>query len=136
MSFLELGKPAPQVVAPKQSRHSSVEVPRRSEDKNNNEYYHGDCTSLHKTSVADGAEVRMHYLLGRVTRGFVVKIASRDVRIVVLQRRTRSHVCSSASSAVLNACVFLLALMATSRPAHATTTGRHRKEDPSALKAS
>ncbi|KAJ1385181.1 hypothetical protein SESBI_41873 [Sesbania bispinosa] len=46
---------------------------------------------------------------------------------------TRNHACSSAISAVLNACVCLLELMETKMFAHAITTGRPKEEDPNAL---
>ncbi|XWS40878.1 hypothetical protein CRYUN_Cryun17cG0033800 [Craigia yunnanensis] len=47
---------------------------------------------------------------------------------------TISHACSSVRNAVRNACVFLQGIMGTKLCALATTTGRPRKEDPSALK--
>ncbi|KAK7344977.1 hypothetical protein VNO77_15293 [Canavalia gladiata] len=45
---------------------------------------------------------------------------------------TRSHACSSARSAVPNACVCLLELMETKRCARAITTGRPKEEAPNA----
>ncbi|XVF16621.1 hypothetical protein REPUB_Repub10bG0048300 [Reevesia pubescens] len=49
---------------------------------------------------------------------------------------TTSPACSSVRNAARNACVFLQGIMATKLCALATTTGRPRKEDPSALKLS
>ena len=48
------------------------------------------------------------------------------------RHNTRSRACSSAKSAVPSAYVCLLGLMATSRFALATTTGRPKGEDPNA----
>ncbi|GKV00182.1 hypothetical protein SLEP1_g12917 [Rubroshorea leprosula] len=64
---------------------------------------------------------------------FNLQTANRNVHTVAQQLRTRSLACSSASSAVPNASAFLQVLMATGRSALATTTGRPRKENPSAL---
>ncbi|GLT57637.1 hypothetical protein SLA2020_305950 [Shorea laevis] len=64
---------------------------------------------------------------------FNLQIANRNVHTVAQRLRTRSLACSSASSAVPNASAFLQALMVTGRSALATTTGRPRKENPSAL---
>ncbi|XXG55434.1 hypothetical protein AAC387_Pa03g3102 [Persea americana] len=66
-------------------------------------------------------------------QSYVLKIVAGGAHTDARQRHTGNHACSSASSAALSACVFLLALMETSRPALATTTGRPRKEDPNAL---
>ncbi|KAK9091575.1 hypothetical protein Sjap_024752 [Stephania japonica] len=49
--------------------------------------------------------------------------------------RIGSHACSSASSAAPSAFVFLLEHMVTNRHALVTTTGRPRREAPSALEA-
>ncbi|XVE68140.1 hypothetical protein DITRI_Ditri09bG0045400 [Diplodiscus trichospermus] len=46
---------------------------------------------------------------------------------------TISHACSSVRNAAANASVFLQGIMGTKLCALATTTGRPRKEDPSAL---
>lgn len=62
----------------------------------------------------------------------VVHVAEVDVQI----RNTRNRVCFSARSVVRSACVCLLELMATSRFALATTTGRPKEEDPNAPEAS
>ncbi|KAG8496905.1 hypothetical protein CXB51_008010 [Gossypium anomalum] len=51
----------------------------------------------------------------------------------VQTRNTRSHACSSATSAAPSACVCRQALTETSKSALATTIGRRREEDPSAL---
>ena len=51
----------------------------------------------------------------------------------VQRHNTRSHACSSAKSAVPNACVSLQELMATSKSALVIITGRPKEEDPSAL---
>ncbi|KAK7278946.1 hypothetical protein RJT34_23987 [Clitoria ternatea] len=59
-----------------------------------------------------------------------VHAVKRDAR----KHITRSRVCSSAKSVVLNACVFLLELMVTRRFAPAMTTGRPKGEGPNALK--
>lgn len=59
-------------------------------------------------------------------------VAQLDVQI----HNTRNRVCFSARSAVPSACVCLLELMATSRFALATTTGRPKEEDPNAPEAS
>ncbi|XVF71409.1 hypothetical protein PTKIN_Ptkin12aG0034600 [Pterospermum kingtungense] len=64
---------------------------------------------------------------------FVLQIVNQDAHIDAQQHHTKSHACSSASSAVPNAYASLLVLMATSKSALATTIGRPRKEDPSAL---
>jgi len=61
----------------------------------------------------------------------VAHAAQVDVQI----RNTRNRVCFSARSAVPSACVCLLELMATSRFALATITGRPKEEDPNAPKA-
>ncbi|TKY53415.1 hypothetical protein E2542_SST24945 [Spatholobus suberectus] len=57
-----------------------------------------------------------------------VLVARTDART----HSTRSRVCSSAKSAVPNACVCHLELTATRRSARATTTGRPKGEDPNA----
>ncbi|KAF7819709.1 hypothetical protein G2W53_025164 [Senna tora] len=49
------------------------------------------------------------------------------------EHNTTSPACSSVRNAVANACACLLAIMATKLCALATTTGRPRKEDQSAL---
>ncbi|KAF4357864.1 hypothetical protein F8388_026454 [Cannabis sativa] len=49
------------------------------------------------------------------------------------KHNTINLACSSAKNAATSAYVFLLAIMATKLYAPATTTGRPRKEDPSAL---
>ncbi|XWS30827.1 hypothetical protein CRYUN_Cryun23aG0024200 [Craigia yunnanensis] len=69
-----------------------------------------------------------------VVLSFVLQIANQDALIDAQQHRTRSHACSFVSSAVPNAYASLLELMETSKSALATTIGRPRKEDPSALK--
>ncbi|KAH1114444.1 hypothetical protein J1N35_007822 [Gossypium stocksii] len=51
----------------------------------------------------------------------------------VQTRNTRSHACSSARSAAPSACVCRQAPTETSKSALATTIGRPREEDPSAL---
>ncbi|TYI89886.1 hypothetical protein E1A91_D03G085200v1 [Gossypium mustelinum] len=51
----------------------------------------------------------------------------------VQTRNKRSHACSSATSAAPSACVCRQALTETSKSALATTIGRPRVEDPSAL---
>ncbi|GAV69370.1 hypothetical protein CFOL_v3_12871 [Cephalotus follicularis] len=61
--------------------------------------------------------------------GSVDQDALEDVQI----HNTRSHACSFAKSAVPSACVCLQELMATSKFALATMTGRPREEDPNAL---
>ncbi|KAF7802984.1 hypothetical protein G2W53_042095 [Senna tora] len=48
---------------------------------------------------------------------------------------TRSHACSSVTSAAGNACVCPRGIMGIKPFALATTTGRPRKEDPNALEA-
>lgn len=63
-----------------------------------------------------------------------MQIANQDAPIDAQQHRTRSHACSSVLSAVPNASASLLEFMATSKFALATTIGRPRKDDPSALK--
>ena len=52
-----------------------------------------------------------------------------DARI----QNTRSHVCSSVTNVVPSACVYLQVLMATSKSALATTTGRLSSVDLNAL---
>ena len=52
---------------------------------------------------------------------------------VAQKQHSKSHACSSAKSAVLNAYVFLQELMGTRNSALATITGRPREEDPNAL---
>ncbi|XVE72222.1 hypothetical protein DITRI_Ditri11bG0022300 [Diplodiscus trichospermus] len=71
-------------------------------------------------------------LLLLITLSNEVEIANQDAHIDAQQHRTRSHACSSVSSAVPNAFASLLELMATSKSALATTIGRPRKEDLSA----
>ncbi|KAI3906658.1 hypothetical protein MKW92_004390 [Papaver armeniacum] len=51
----------------------------------------------------------------------------------VLRRHTRSHACSTVTSAVTSACVFHQAHMVIKKNALATTTGKHKKENPSVL---
>uniref|UniRef100_A0A7N2KY02 Uncharacterized protein n=1 Tax=Quercus lobata TaxID=97700 RepID=A0A7N2KY02_QUELO len=72
-------------------------------------------------------------LLLLITFSDIAEIASQSVPIVARQLHKRSHACFSALSAAQSASVFLLALMATSKFALATITGRPRQEDPSAL---
>ncbi|KAL7223526.1 hypothetical protein ACSBR1_025056 [Camellia fascicularis] len=69
----------------------------------------------------------------RDTIGFVLQIEDQDVHIDAQQHHTRSHACSSASSAAQNAFVCPLALMAINKHALATTTGRPNKMAPNAL---
>ncbi|KAK9271479.1 hypothetical protein L1049_001838 [Liquidambar formosana] len=71
-----------------------------------------------------------------VVLGFVPQIANQGALIVARRHPTKSHACSSASNAAPSASVFLQALMATSKCALATTTGRPKKEDPNALEPS
>ncbi|OVA13370.1 hypothetical protein BVC80_285g107 [Macleaya cordata] len=58
-----------------------------------------------------------------------------DVRRGAARRSTTSHACSSVRSAAGLACVCPQVSMATKLCALATTTGRPRKEDPSALRS-
>lgn len=58
-----------------------------------------------------------------------------DALIDAQTHNTRSHAYSFATSVVPSVCVCLLAIMATSRFALATTTGRPKGEDPNALKS-
>lgn len=58
-----------------------------------------------------------------------------DALIDAQTHNTRSHAYSFVTSVVLSVCVCLLAIMATSRFALATTTGRPKGEDPNALKS-
>ncbi|KAI3859715.1 hypothetical protein MKX03_031229 [Papaver bracteatum] len=62
-----------------------------------------------------------------------LKSAQAHAKIGVLRRHTRSHVCSTVTSAATNACVFHQAHMVIKKNALATTTGKHRKENPSVL---
>ncbi|RZC62276.1 hypothetical protein C5167_024027 [Papaver somniferum] len=51
----------------------------------------------------------------------------------VQRHHTRSHACSTVTSAATNVCVFHLAHMVIKKNALATTTGKHRKANPSVL---
>jgi len=64
----------------------------------------------------------------------IEQIVKGGVRTVAQQLHTRSHACFSVRSVAQNAYVFLLVPMETSNSALATTPGRPRKDDPSALK--
>ncbi|XVE61071.1 hypothetical protein DITRI_Ditri06bG0010400 [Diplodiscus trichospermus] len=64
---------------------------------------------------------------------FVPKSADPAAQPDARRHNTRSHACSSATSAAPSACVCRRELMETSKFALATTIGRPREEDPSAL---
>ncbi|RWR73092.1 hypothetical protein CKAN_00134500 [Cinnamomum micranthum f. kanehirae] len=67
---------------------------------------------------------------------FVVEVCQNALRHAITdarQRPTRSHACYTATNAARSVSVCRPAHMGTRRSAHATTTGRQRKEDPSAL---
>ncbi|KAI3925944.1 hypothetical protein MKW98_028080 [Papaver atlanticum] len=62
-----------------------------------------------------------------------LKSAQAHAKIGVLRRHTRSHVCSTVTSAATNACVFHQAHMVIKKNSLATTTGKHRKENLNVL---
>ncbi|KAK6244233.1 hypothetical protein QUC31_010642 [Theobroma cacao] len=64
---------------------------------------------------------------------FIPKSAALAALLDVQRHNTGSHACSSARSAAPSACVCHQELMETSNSALATTIGRPREEDPSAL---
>ncbi|ANM64788.1 GAST1 protein homolog 5 [Arabidopsis thaliana] len=66
----------------------------------------------------------------------LVQSATQSVASVVQQHHTRSHACSFASSVAKNVFVFLLALSATNKLVHVTTTGRLKKAVQNVLKTS
>lgn len=61
--------------------------------------------------------------------------AHHNARGDVARRSTTNHACFSVKSAVPSACVYPLATMGIRQCALATTTGRPRREDPSALRS-
>ncbi|KAF3454276.1 hypothetical protein FNV43_RR04723 [Rhamnella rubrinervis] len=61
---------------------------------------------------------------------FVLKTAHQGAEQGAQPQHTKSPACSSAKSVVQSVCVSLLVLMATSKFALATITGRPRVEDP------
>ena len=56
-----------------------------------------------------------------------------DAQGDVQRQHSRSHACSFVKSAVPNACVFLMGLMATNKLVLATINGRLREEAPNVL---
>ncbi|KAK7393072.1 hypothetical protein VNO78_21524 [Psophocarpus tetragonolobus] len=64
---------------------------------------------------------------------FVQKNVKRHVHIVAQRLTTRSHACSSATSAVRNVCVSHPEPIGTKKNVHAITIGKRRKENLSAL---
>ncbi|KAK9281529.1 hypothetical protein L1049_004432 [Liquidambar formosana] len=77
------------------------------------------------------------FLLFLIASMLIIEVsisALKRVNIDAPKRHTRSHVYSSATSVVKPVCVFLRAHTDTRRNAHATTIGRLRKANPSALR--
>lgn len=73
----------------------------------------------------DGVKTIMVYMMQSVPP--VVRLGAR-------KQLTRNPACSSARNAAPSACAFLQEHTETSNSAPATTTGRPREEDPSALR--
>ncbi|KAL2326029.1 hypothetical protein Fmac_025087 [Flemingia macrophylla] len=83
-------------------------------------------------SCSDFVSVFLSFSMAPPKAVFNHKIALHVARTDARTHNTRSRACSSAKSAVPNACVCHLEPTATSRSALATTTGKPKGEDPNA----